>query len=181
MWFVAGTLAAAAGLMTAGCAAPEGGAKAGAPAAPAAAAPAKPLKPAEAQEVLNGAYAAFERKQYDAAVTGAERLLAANPQGPGAAEAHYLRGRVLEERAAEASRAQNNAAAKQMLQAAPRRVHRRPRGQARAGPGGQPPRRRRQRRLLPGELRRRRPRSGRRRTRRSPTRPASRGCCTAPA
>jgi tetratricopeptide (TPR) repeat protein len=107
--------------IAAGCAAPEGGAKgAGAnkPAQPAAAVPAKPLKPAERQQALAEAYAAFERKQLDAALAGADRVLAGNHDGPGAAEAQYLRGRVFEERATLASAANDVPAAKAALQAA---------------------------------------------------------------
>jgi len=78
----------------------------------------KPLKPKEMQQALADAYAAFERKQYDAAMTGAQRVLAGNPAGKGAAEAQYLRGRVLEERAAQASGVGDSSGAKAALQSA---------------------------------------------------------------
>lgn len=88
------TLAAAVMLGVGGCAPPEGAA-----AGPgASAAPPTPLKAKDLREAINAAYAAFERRQYDEAMAGAERILAANPQSPGAAEAHYLRGRIFEER-----------------------------------------------------------------------------------
>jgi cell division septation protein DedD len=80
--------------------------------------PHQPLKTKDAQQVLNDAYAAFERKQYDAAMSGAQRVLVGNAQGPGAAEAHYLRGRVFEERATQADEAGNKPAAKTALQSA---------------------------------------------------------------
>jgi len=78
----------------------------------------KPLKSNEVKPALESAYAAFERKQLDAAMTGADRVLVGNPAGPGAAEAHYLRGRVLEERAQEAARKEEIPEAKSNLQAA---------------------------------------------------------------
>jgi outer membrane protein assembly factor BamD (BamD/ComL family) len=78
----------------------------------------EPLKSRDVRPALTEAYAAFERKQFDAAYAGAERVLAGNPTGPGAAEAQYLRGRVLEERAAQASSRGDITAAKTDLQAA---------------------------------------------------------------
>lgn len=78
----------------------------------------QPLKPRESQVALAEAYAAFARKQFDLAMSGAERVLAGNPRGPGAAEAHYLRGRVLEERASEASARDDLDAARANLQSA---------------------------------------------------------------
>jgi tetratricopeptide (TPR) repeat protein len=100
-----------------GCAAPDSSD----PAAVAAAQPAatqQPLKSKEIGPALTEAYAAFERKQYDAAYAGAQRVLASNPTGAGAAEAQYLRGRVLEERATQASSAGDVTAAKTNLQSA---------------------------------------------------------------
>ena len=91
-----------------GCAAPPAAGDATANARPAAAArrsaaAQKPLRKSEVQATLTAAYAAFERKQLDEAMSGADRVLAGNPAGPGAAEAHYLRGRVFEERATQAA------------------------------------------------------------------------------
>jgi tetratricopeptide (TPR) repeat protein len=84
-----------------GCAPPPDGGAAGAPGKAVANQP--PLKRKDAEQVLNQAYAAFEAKQYDAAMSGADRVLVGNRDGAGAAEAHYLRGRVFEERAIQAS------------------------------------------------------------------------------
>jgi tetratricopeptide (TPR) repeat protein len=81
-----------------GCAAPQD-------VAPPGAAAAKPLKSQDVAPTLNEAYAALARKQYDAAYAGAERVLAGNPAGTGAAEAQYLRGRVFEARAEQAAEA----------------------------------------------------------------------------
>src|SRR5688572_11393839 len=81
-------------------------------------APRQPLKAKDAEQVLNDAYAAFDRKQYDAAMAGAQRVLVGNAQGPGAAEAQYLRGRVFEERATQADESGNKPAAKTALQSA---------------------------------------------------------------
>ena len=69
------------------------------PAAP----PTPTLSPKDIPQALTEAYAAFERKQYDAAMAGAQRVVAAaaaaasggKPQAAGLPEAHYLRGRVL--------------------------------------------------------------------------------------
>jgi tetratricopeptide (TPR) repeat protein len=100
MWtIVAPGVVALAALMT-GCAAPEnsGPGKPGQ-----AAVNQKPLNRKEAEQVLNQAYAAFDAKQYDAAMQGADRVLVGNRDGAGAAEAHYLRGRVSEERAIQAT------------------------------------------------------------------------------
>jgi outer membrane protein assembly factor BamD (BamD/ComL family) len=104
-------------VMAGGCAAPEGAA-AGPGANAAAARPAAPMKAREVREAVNAAYAAFERKQYDEAMAGAERILAGNPQGAGAAEAQYLRGRVLEERSRAAAAGGNVAAARSAMQSA---------------------------------------------------------------
>lgn len=76
------------------------------------------LKPNEVQEAINAAYSAFNARQYDAAMSGAERVLAGNPNGRGAAEAHYLKGRVLEERAKKADDAKDVPAARAALQSA---------------------------------------------------------------
>src|SRR5687767_2364112 len=70
-----------------GCAGPDGAAT-----GPGGKPPPAPLKAKELREAINAAYAAFERKQYDEAMAGADRVLAGNPQSPGAAEAQYLRG-----------------------------------------------------------------------------------------
>ncbi len=46
---------------------------------------------------LRAGYAALEEKQYDQAVSAADVYLRQNPGGPGAAEAKYLRGRVIDQ------------------------------------------------------------------------------------
>lgn len=103
-----------AGVLGGGCAPAEGGAG-----EPGGNPPPAPLKQKELQETLEAAYAAFGRKQYDEALAGAERVLAANPQSRGAAEAQYLRGRVFEERSRAASEAGGNvAAARSAMQSA---------------------------------------------------------------
>ena len=119
MWVVGSMLAV---VSAQGCATTEGidttadarqaGARSGADAAP------KPLRRNEVQTTLTAAYAAFERKQLDQAMAGADRVLVGNPAGPGAAEAHYLRGRVLEERATQAANKGDITSAKASLQAA---------------------------------------------------------------
>ena len=101
-----------------GACAPADGTAGGAGAKGSVAKPAAPLKPKEAEQVLNDAFAAFNRKQLDQAMAGADRLLASNPQGRGAAEAQYLRGRVFEERARDAGDRSEYAAAKSALQSA---------------------------------------------------------------
>jgi tetratricopeptide (TPR) repeat protein len=83
--------------------------------------PVQPLTPLKSKEIpaaLSQAFAAFEQKKYDVALAGAERVLTSNTDGRGAAEAHYLRGRVYEERAIQASSAGNMPAARGALQAA---------------------------------------------------------------
>ena len=80
--------------------------------------PQKPLNAKQAQQALAEAYSAFGRRDLDAAQAGADRVLAANPSGPGAAEAQYLRGRVFEERATRASDQRNVPAARAALQSA---------------------------------------------------------------
>jgi tetratricopeptide (TPR) repeat protein len=115
MW-IAMLGAAGVGFAVGGCVPPEGSATGGAGAT--AIKPTAPLKPKEAEQVVNDASAAFDRKQFDQAMAGADRILAANPQGPGAAEAQYLRGRVFEVRALEAGNAGEYAAAKAALQSA---------------------------------------------------------------
>jgi outer membrane protein assembly factor BamD (BamD/ComL family) len=97
-----------------GCAAPESNTSTATPAKPSL----EPLKSKDIGPTLTEAYAAFERKQYDAAYAGAERVLASNPTGTGAAEAQYLRGRVFEERAQQASANGDVAGAKANLQSA---------------------------------------------------------------
>ena len=64
---------------------------------------------------LNEGYASLDQKQYDRALASADEFLAAHPSGKGAAEAHYLRGRALEQR-----QAPNPAAAVRNLQDARR-------------------------------------------------------------
>jgi outer membrane protein assembly factor BamD (BamD/ComL family) len=92
MWRIVGLTLAILG----GCAAPESND----PFAPGrAAAHQQPLKRKDAELVLNQAYAAFDARQYDAAMSGADRVLVGNHDGAGAAEAQYLRGRVFEEKA----------------------------------------------------------------------------------
>ena len=81
-------------------------------------APAAPLKPKALREALDAAYAAFGRRQYDEAMAGADRVLAGNPQSPGAAEAQYLRGRVFEERSRAAGAGGNLTAARSTMAAA---------------------------------------------------------------
>jgi tetratricopeptide (TPR) repeat protein len=101
MWTSGLTLIIAAAVIT-GCGAPP---DANAKVAPgqAAAVHQPPLKRKDAEQVLAQAYASFDAKQYDAAIAGADRVLVGNRDGAGAAEAHYLRGRVFEERAIQAS------------------------------------------------------------------------------
>lgn len=97
-----------------GCVAPETNAPTSASAKPSI----QPLKSGEIGPALTEAFAAFERKQFDAAYAGAERVLASNPSGAGASEAQYLRGRVFEERAEQASANGDAAGTKSNLQAA---------------------------------------------------------------
>jgi tetratricopeptide (TPR) repeat protein len=52
---------------------------------------------------LAAGFAALEQQQYDAAIAAADRQLQSNPGGRGSAEAHYLRGRVYEQRVASSS------------------------------------------------------------------------------
>lgn len=54
--------------------------------------------PDQRKTQLNEGYAALEAKQYDEAMSRAESFLSAHPTGPGTAEAHYLRGRAIEQR-----------------------------------------------------------------------------------
>ena len=123
MWIartvLAGTMAALAfgGGAAGGCAA-SAGAAAGAANGGRRVKPQAPLKPKEVKAALDAAYAAFDRRQYAEALAGAERVLAANPQGAGAAEAQYVRGRVFEQRAIDAAHAKDIPAAKSSLQAA---------------------------------------------------------------
>lgn len=100
MWAIIGLGVAIAPPMMTGCAAPDANAS-GTPGQ--AVANQKPLTRKDAEQVLNQAYAAFEAKQYDAAMAGADRVLVGNRDGAGAPEAHYLRGRVFEERAIQAT------------------------------------------------------------------------------
>jgi tetratricopeptide (TPR) repeat protein len=50
-------------------------------------------------KTLRGGYDALGARQYDAAITAADQVLAGSPKETLPAEAHYLRGRVFEERA----------------------------------------------------------------------------------
>jgi tetratricopeptide (TPR) repeat protein len=50
-------------------------------------------------KTLRGGYDALNARQYDTAITAADQVLAASPRETLPAEAHYLRGRVFEERA----------------------------------------------------------------------------------
>jgi tetratricopeptide (TPR) repeat protein len=52
---------------------------------------------------LANAYSAFEQRQYDQALAGADRVLAEDSVGPGSAEALYLKGRVEEQKARDAA------------------------------------------------------------------------------
>lgn len=52
-----------------------------------------------AKAQLNAGYSAFDRRDYDGAMSDAEAFLSKNPNAPGSAEALYLEGRVYEERA----------------------------------------------------------------------------------
>src|SRR3954465_2468151 len=49
---------------------------------------------------LRAGYGALDAKQYDSAVQHADEQIAKSPQGPGSAEALYLKGRALEAKAA---------------------------------------------------------------------------------
>ena len=100
LWTIVAPVVVALAALITGCAAPDGNA----PGPPGQAAiNQKPLNRKDAEQVLNQAYAAFDAKQYDAAMQGADRVLVGNRDGAGAAEAHYLRGRVFEERAIQAT------------------------------------------------------------------------------
>src|SRR6476469_6548980 len=66
------------------------------------------------QSLQNG-YTALDNKQYDQAISEADGFLTKSPQGVGSADALYLKGRALEERATNSGDAQR---AKQDLQAA---------------------------------------------------------------
>jgi outer membrane protein assembly factor BamD (BamD/ComL family) len=66
------------------------------------------------QSLQNG-FTALDNKQYDQAITEADSFLAKSPQGVGSADALYLKGRALEERATSANDLQR---ARQDLQAA---------------------------------------------------------------
>ena len=54
---------------------------------------------ASTKQTLDGGYTALQAGQFDQAMTAADDVLKTTPNGPGAAEARYLRGRVFEERA----------------------------------------------------------------------------------
>jgi tetratricopeptide (TPR) repeat protein len=73
---------------------------------------------APAKSQLNGGYQALDAHQYDQAIQAADQYLQKTPNGPGSAEAQYLKGRVLEERAEDADRAGNIAVARDDLKAA---------------------------------------------------------------
>jgi outer membrane protein assembly factor BamD (BamD/ComL family) len=68
------------------------------------------------QDTLNVGYAALEQRQFDRAMAAADQYLTRTPTGAGSAEAHYLRGRILEERPA--SSQQESAANWQQAKAA---------------------------------------------------------------
>jgi tetratricopeptide (TPR) repeat protein len=73
--------------------------------------------PGPAKAELNAGYGAFFQSQdYDGALADAERFLQHTPNGPGSAEAHYLQGRVYEQRAQDGG--SNSDAAKANLDAA---------------------------------------------------------------
>jgi tetratricopeptide (TPR) repeat protein len=67
------------------------------------------------RQSLQAGYAALDSKQYDQAISEADAFLTKTPQGIGSADALYLKGRALEERATSSS---DKARAKQDLQAA---------------------------------------------------------------
>jgi TolA-binding protein len=67
----------------------------------------------EQKTALQAGYGALESQQYDQAIARADAFLTATPQGPGSAEALYLKGRALEGKTAA-----NEAEAKRNLQAA---------------------------------------------------------------
>jgi TolA-binding protein len=69
----------------------------------------------EAKSQLNGGYHALDEHQYDQAIQAADKYLEKTPNGPGSAEAEYLKGRVLEERAEDADRQGNVAGARSNL------------------------------------------------------------------
>jgi tetratricopeptide (TPR) repeat protein len=71
-----------------------------------------------AKAQLNGGYAALDEKQYDQAIQAADQYLQKTPNGPGSAEAQYLKGRGLEARADQADRQGNAAEARADLKAA---------------------------------------------------------------
>lgn len=54
---------------------------------------------ATARQTLNRGYASLDTRDYDAANNSADEFLRTHPSGSGVAEAHYLKGRVEEERA----------------------------------------------------------------------------------
>lgn len=56
-------------------------------------------RPAPPAEVLRAGYEALAAREYEQAMGAADRFLEASPSGPGAAEAMYLRGRAVEQRA----------------------------------------------------------------------------------
>jgi outer membrane protein assembly factor BamD (BamD/ComL family) len=60
-----------------------------------------------AKAQLNGGYQALDQQQYDQAIQAADQYLQKTPDGPGSAEAQYLKGRVLEVRADQADRQGN--------------------------------------------------------------------------
>lgn len=81
LYLLCATLSWLAGALTAGCAAPR-----------------------QDRDALNVGYQALQAGKYDDALARAEAYLSKHPQGEGAAEAHYLRGRVFEQRVAGSQR-----------------------------------------------------------------------------
>jgi cell division protein FtsN len=71
-----------------------------------------------AKDQLNGGYHALDQHQYDQAIEAADQYLHKTPDGPGSAEAQYLKGRVLEQRAEDAERAGNTEGARDSLKQA---------------------------------------------------------------
>ncbi|HTL30408.1 MAG TPA: SPOR domain-containing protein [Tepidisphaeraceae bacterium] len=55
------------------------------------------------RQTLQSGYAALDARQYDQAISSADQFLTKSPQGQGSADALYLKGRALEERATASS------------------------------------------------------------------------------
>jgi outer membrane protein assembly factor BamD (BamD/ComL family) len=71
-----------------------------------------------AKTQLNTGYADLDQHQYDQAIQAADQYLQKTPNGPGSAEAQYLKGRVLEERADQADHVGNTTEARTDLKEA---------------------------------------------------------------